>query len=146
MDPTKAAPLSKRRTPADSETESDEPDDTQSETASAADIDVALASDDEEDEDAVIRANNAYTGASNTIGSVHQRHWFLTLDRKLSGFHKARSGPDEGRWTGGWGEPFFVQGRDVERSVVTGRSADDVMEDEGVEKFVGRKMWRPIME
>lgn len=98
-----------------------------------------------EDEDATIRSNNAYTGASNTIGSVHQRHWFLSLDRKNSGFSKVRSGPDEGRWVGEW-DPFFVFGRDMERSVVTGRNADEVMADEGVEKFIGRKMWRPITE
>lgn len=106
--------------------------------------DAALASE-AEDEDAAIRFNNAYTGASNTIGSVHQRHWFLSLDRKNSGFHKVRSGPDEGRWTGET-ESFVVLGRDVERSVVSGRSADEVMADEGVERFIGRKMWRPITE
>ncbi|KAK5121077.1 hypothetical protein LTR85_005561 [Meristemomyces frigidus] len=148
MDPAKVATLAKQRfAPADSETEGDDIDEAQSQSASvySADVDAALASEDDE-EDATIRANNAYTGANNTIGSVHQRHWFLTLDRKLSGFHKARSGMSEGRWVGGWGEPFFVQGRDAERSVVTGRSADDVVEDEGVEKFVGRKMWRPILE
>ena len=99
----------------------------------------ALASEDEED--TAIRANNAYTGATNTIGSVHQRHWFLTLDRRNSGFRKASGG----QWEGGWA-PFFVMGREVETSVVTGRKADEVMEDEGVSKFVGRKMWRPIME
>ncbi|KAF2483484.1 DNA polymerase ligase-domain-containing protein [Neohortaea acidophila] len=98
---------------------------------------------DAEDEDASIRANNAYPGANNTIGSIHQRSWFLTLDKKNSGFERIRSGPDAGRRRGGW-EPFFVRGRDHERSVVTGRSADEVMEDEGVDKFVGRKMWRPI--
>lgn len=84
----------------------------------------ALASE-AEDEDAAIRSNNAYTGATNTIGSIHQRHWFLTLDRANTGFHKARSGPDRGRWIGG-SEPFIVRGRDVERSVVSGRSADEV--------------------
>lgn len=99
----------------------------------------------DEDEHSTIRANNAYTGATNTIGSIHQRNWFLTLDRRSSGFRKARRGPDEGRWVGDW-EPFFVYGRDHERSVVTGRNADEVMEDEDVEKFVGRKMWRPILE
>lgn len=104
--------------------------------------DTALASE-AEDEDATIRSNNAYTGATNTIGSVHQRHWFLSLDRKNSGFRKVRSGTDEGRWTGET-ESFVVLGRDVERSVVSGRSADEVMADAGVERFVGRKMWRPI--
>ncbi|KAI5358206.1 Putative DNA ligase D, 3'-phosphoesterase domain-containing protein [Septoria linicola] len=99
----------------------------------------------EDDLDASIRANNAYTGASNTIGSVHQRHWFVTLDRPNSGFCKARSGPEKGRWVGDW-EAFYVRGREHERSIVTGRLADEVMADEGVERFVGRKMWRPIME
>lgn len=108
-------------------------------------VDDAGVASEEEDEDAVIRSNNAYTGATNTIGSVHQRHWFLSLDRKNSGFRKARSGPEEGRWIDGW-DPFFVLGRDEERSVVTGRNADEVMADEGVKKFVGRKMWRPIIE
>lgn len=98
----------------------------------------ALASEDEED--ATIRTNNAYTGATNSIGSVHQRHWFLTLDRRNSGFRKTPSG-----WEGPW-EPFYVRGRDVERSIITGRGADEVMADEGVSKFVGRKMWRPILE
>lgn len=115
----------------------DKPDD-------AGDGDAGLASE-EEDEDATIRSNNAYTGATNTIGSIHQRHWFLSLDRKNSGFSKARSGVDEGRWVGGW-HSFIVLGRDVERSVVTGRNADEVMADEGVDKFMGRKMWRPITE
>lgn len=90
--------------------------------------DAANASD--SDEDASIRMNNAYTGATNTIGSVHQRHWFLSLDKKNSALS----------------EPFFVMGRDVERSIVTGRTADDVLNDEGVTRFIGRKMWRPITE
>ncbi|KAF2766182.1 hypothetical protein EJ03DRAFT_298928 [Teratosphaeria nubilosa] len=148
MDPTTAAALAKSKsTPASSDTESDpsEVEDTQdAASVYSADVDAAVASEGE-DEDAAIRSNNAYTGAHNTIGSVHQRHWFLTLDRKHSGFRKLRSGSDEGRWSGPW-EAFFVRGRDFERSVVTGRSADQVMEDEGVEKFVGRKMWRPILE
>jgi len=111
-------------------------------TPTDADNDAALASEGEnEGEDATIRANNAYPGATNTIRSIHQRHWFLSLDRKNSGFRKRRNG----RWEGGW-ESFFVKGRDEERSVVTGRLADDVMSDEGVERFVGRKMWRPILE
>jgi hypothetical protein len=104
---------------------------------------IAMASEDEED--ASIRANNAYTGAENTIGSVHQRNWFLTLDRKNSGFRKAQHGTDEPRWVGEW-EAFIVKGRDHEKSVVTGRQADDVMEDARVQKFVGRKLWRPIVE
>lgn len=99
----------------------------------------------DEKEDATIRANNAYPGALNTIGSVHQRNWMLTLDRRNSGFRKERSEPNAGRWIGAW-EPFFVRGRDHEKSVVTGRDADAVMKDAGVERFVGRKMWRPILK
>ena len=107
------------------------------------DEEAANASDADEDES--IRANNAYPGATNSIGSVHQRHWFLTLDRRRSGFHKAHKGPESGSWIGSW-QSFVVRGRDVERSILTGRSADEVMEDEGVERFIGRKMWRPITE
>jgi hypothetical protein len=106
--------------------------------------DAAVASEAEE-EDAAIRSNNAYTGATNTIGSVHQRHWFISLDRKSSGFHKARSGTDEGRWVSE-NDTFSVLGRDVERSVVSGRLADEVMSDEGVESFQGRKMWRAVTQ
>jgi hypothetical protein len=107
--------------------------------------DAAVASEAEDDEDAAIRSNNAYTRAINTIGSVHQRHWYLSLDRKNSGFHKARSGPDEGRWVGER-DSFLVLGRDVEKSVVSGRLADEVMSDEGVERYHGRKMWWAITE
>lgn len=117
---------------------------TQEETLEDSHLDAA-ADASEDDLDASIRTNNAYTGASNTIGSVHQRHWFVTLDRSNSGFRKARSGPEKGRWVGEW-EAFYVRGREHERSIVTGRLADEVMVDEGVEKFVGRKMWRPIMQ
>lgn len=105
-------------------------------------IDVAEAAMASEDEGEVMRINNAYPGATNTIGSVHQRHWFITLDRTLSGFRKEKG---SSRWIGDW-ECFHVLGRDHERSIVTGRLADEVMADDGVEKFVGRKMWRPIVE
>jgi len=114
---------------------------------------VAGASDDEA-EDATIRATNAYTGATNSVGSVHQRNWFLTLDKNSSGFER-----QENRWVsvhayadnggkrqlGGF-ESFFVMGADVERSVVTGRTSSDVMKDEDVDGFMLRKMWRPITE
>lgn len=119
--------------------------------------DAAVASDDES-KDAVereeIRLSNAYPGATNSIGSIHQRNWFLSLDREASGFEKARHGPSRGRWMrkvqedqslGGF-EPFIVMGRDVEKSVVTGRKAMDIMADAGVEQYMGRKMWRPIRE
>lgn len=116
------------------------------ETNDTADTEIqdAGAASEGENEDAAIRANNAYTGANNSIGSIHQRHWFLSLDRKKSGYQKARSGSNEGRWVGEGA--FCVLGRDVERSVVSGRSANEVMADEGVAMFQGRKMWRPITE
>ncbi|RJE17454.1 hypothetical protein PHISCL_10209, partial [Aspergillus sclerotialis] len=77
-----------------------------------------------------IRINNAYPGSTNTIGSIHQRRWFITLDRENSGFVPENStGSGKKTWvrkreprTGelmGF-EPFYVHGPDVERSVVTG--------------------------
>lgn len=138
LDPAQAAAKNAERQTDDSDSETRE--DSTSPQQDEGEDEAAIAS--ETEESATIRANNAYTGANNTIGSVHQRHWFLTLDRKSSGFRKSSS---TGRWEGPW-EPFFVRGRDVERSVVTGRTADEVMAGEGVEKFVGRKMWRPILE
>ncbi|KAI5268193.1 hypothetical protein E4T47_07815 [Aureobasidium subglaciale] len=108
------------------------------------------ADDSDDNEDATIRINNAYTGSENTIGSTHQRQWFLTLDKLNSGFIKASSGSERGRWVSqdeesGW-KPFFVQGRDIEQSVITGRTAAQVMQDEGVQGYVDRKTWRPILE
>lgn len=100
---------------------------------------------DVEAEDATIRANNAYTGATNDIGSVHQRHWFLSLDKQNSGMIDSVDDLAPGR-SASKPESFYVMGRDVERSVVTGRSADQIMSDEGVRSFTGRKMWRPITE
>ena len=135
MDPTQVVERARRKAAAaDTDSDSDIPDDGQAEALSvaSADDDAALASDVEDAEtDSLIRTTNAYPGATNTIGSIHQRHWFLTLDRKYSGFSKARQGQDEGRWVGPW-EAFFVLGREHERSIVTGRLADDVMADEGV--------------
>ncbi|KAK5109332.1 hypothetical protein LTR62_007101 [Meristemomyces frigidus] len=149
LDPVKATALAKQRATAD-QTDSDSSARTESTLISTGvEDDAALASEGEAKntaQDTWVRANNAYPGADNSINSIHQRHWFLTLDRKYSGFHKARPGSEEeGRWVGGF-EPFFVKGREHERSAVTGRKADEVMADEGVERFVGRKMWRPIME
>jgi hypothetical protein len=137
------AKLTPRETTDSERSETDTVLGTQTATQVEGEDPIAMASEDEED--ASIRANNAYTGAENTIGSVHQRNWFLTIDRKNSGFRKALNGPDQGRWVGEW-EAFVVKGRDHEKSVVTGRQADGVMEDAGVEKFVGRKLWRPIVE
>ncbi len=128
-----------------------------------------------EAEDEQIRLTNAYPGAKNTIGSVHQRQWFITLDRVSSGFIRQRTPLDAGGGGGGteWiqktrsvtsssrqdaadhvysssrptgFDPFFVLGPDIERSVVTGRTAGEVMEDEGVNGWVSRKGWRPVLE
>ena len=139
-------------------------------TEEAAQAQEAAGASDAEDQDETIRVTNAYPGASNTIGSIHQRQWFLSLDRLSSGFVKSRTGNDEGRWTRRLADAkvterqhhgdrrgcevaettgfdtFIVRGRDVERSVVTGRLAKDVYEDEGVSGYEGRKMWRPVVE
>ncbi|CAF9912174.1 MAG: hypothetical protein ALECFALPRED_007895 [Alectoria fallacina] len=110
-----------------------------------------------EQEDEKVRLTNAYPGATNSIGSIHQRRWYLSMDRYASGFCPI---PIENRSEGGrkvWArrregerllgfEPFFVLGRELERSVVTGRTADEVMADDGVQGFVGRKGWRPVTE
>ncbi|KAI8937758.1 hypothetical protein NX059_005458 [Plenodomus lindquistii] len=100
------------------------------------------------EEDAQTRANNAYPGSTNNIGSIHQRHWFLQLDGQNSGFVLDKSGGSakgKGTWVrgedGGGFEPFLVRGRDVERSIVTGRLAGDVESDEGLVGFVGRGGW-----
>lgn len=99
------------------------------------------------DEDTQTRANNAYPGSLNSIGSIHQRHWFLQLDRQNSGFvlNTSATGSGKGLWVrgpnnGGF-DPFLVRGRDFERSVVTGRLAAEVENDEGVEGYVGRGGW-----
>ncbi|OAL56945.1 hypothetical protein IQ07DRAFT_607202 [Pyrenochaeta sp. DS3sAY3a] len=96
------------------------------------------------EEDTQTRANNAYPGSTNSVGSIHQRHWFLQLDRQNSGFvltpqsgkRKWVRGPSDGGF-----ESFLVRGRDFERSVVTGRLAAEVESDEGVEGYVGRGGW-----
>ena len=110
-----------------------------------------------EQEDEEVRRTNAYFGATNTIGSIHQRRWFLSMDRYASGLCPAKKDGGNGggrrEWVRRWDdgrllgfEPFFVMGREVERSVVTGRKADEVMADEGVKSFVGRKGWRAVTE
>ena len=37
-------------------------------------------------------------------------------------------------------------GAEVERGIVTGRLAREVESDEGVEGFVGRANWEPVLE
>ncbi|KAI0877205.1 DNA polymerase ligase-domain-containing protein [Hypoxylon argillaceum] len=124
-------------------------------------------------EDEEVRRTNAYPGATNSIGSVHQRRWYLSLDREASGLVKRRR---EGRtvWestdghsvatVGGhqMGEgttatddegdtarltyPFYVRGVEHERSVITGRLGSEVLKDEGVIGYVGRKGWQAILK
>lgn len=53
---------------------------------------------DDEDEDATIRELNAYPGATNTIGSIHQRQWIITLDRAACGLVKWRDEDGCFRW------------------------------------------------
>ncbi|KAL2210380.1 hypothetical protein CC79DRAFT_1365772 [Sarocladium strictum] len=117
-------------------------------------------------EDNQVRLTNAYPGATNTIGSIHQRRWYLSVDRAGSGFEKNKrssrwelsqetgkgghnietqstassSGTDRLSW------PFHVRGADVERSVVTSRTGNEVLRDEGVTGFVQRKGWKPVLE
>lgn len=109
-------------------------------------------------EDEEVRRTNSYPGASNTIGSVHQRRWYLSLDRQACGFVEKRT---KGRsfWervdsaetdnkeaqNGHLTYPFYVRGSDYERSVVTGRRGVDILKDEGVDQFVQRKGWRPVL-
>ena len=121
---------------------------------------------DEDASDEKIRLNNAYPGASNSVGSIHQRRWYLSLDRVNSGFHPTTNGDGQRVWLrrkwrprkvgegDGEGydedvegfEGFVVRGREVERSVVTGRTAREVMSDEGVNGFVERKGWSAVVE
>ncbi|KAI0383431.1 DNA polymerase ligase-domain-containing protein [Hypomontagnella monticulosa] len=115
-------------------------------------------------EDEAVRRKNAYPGATNSIGSVHQRRWYLSLDREACGFVKKRRvgrgawelnrSKSDGQYRGeeeGGDEgnrltfPFYVHGAPVERSVVTGRTGAEVLKDEGVEDFVGRKGWHPVL-
>ena len=119
---------------------------------------IATASDDE-DED--IRAKNAYRGATNDIGSIHQRRWYLSIDRSASGFVKhtvkSLSGFTDHTWEArqdlnqesknARGFPsFVVGGRDIERSIVTGRLGNEILADEGVVGYVTRGLWRAITE
>jgi hypothetical protein len=108
-----------------------------------------------EEESEAIRLTNAYTGATNDIGSVHQRKWYLSMDRASSGFVPARDRKTGIKtWIRKRGldgtlrgfKKFWVMGRDVEPSVVTGRLAKDIMKDEGVEGYVPRGLWRPVTE
>lgn len=120
-------------------------------TAASAAIAMSEGEGEAEEEYARIRQDNAYPGATNSIGSVHQRQWYLMLDQANSGLVRDRSpSRNKGYWKRGIAgegfEAFFVRGPEYERSVVTGRLSEEVMADEGVDGFVARKMWRPILE
>jgi len=119
------------------------------ETTDEADFDEDRALDDAE-ATADIKAQNAYIGALNTIGSVHQRWWFLAMDKSNCGFVKGKTKEGKVLWTPGNEEarkryPFFVKGRDIETSVVTGRRAADILFDEGVVGFVPRGGWKAAL-
>lgn len=114
-------------------------------------------------EDDEVRRTNAYKGATNSIGSIHQRKWYLSLERDLSGFMPKKSDSNRTIWhpktsaAGETGEriesnthahlsyPFYVRGRDSERSVITGRLGADILRDEGVDGFVPRMGWKPVV-
>lgn len=126
---------------------------------------IALEAELQELEDAEIRRTNAYPGAFNTIGSIHQRKWYLSLDRKACGFQERLQGgktvwqipstsASSASTTDTRGEkdamqrlsfPFYVRGVEHERSVVTARTGEDIMRDERVQGFVRRKGWRPVL-
>ena len=125
------------RTPATSDDEASIADTLVHEEAADQDLDTDTEEDDQ------TRDTNAYPGSTNDIGSVHQRRWFLQLDRQNSGFRLDASGRGRATWSGGF-NPLFVRGRDHERSIVTGRLAREVESDEGLEGFVGRGGWTGI--
>ncbi|KAM6476267.1 DNA polymerase ligase-domain-containing protein [Trichoderma sp. SZMC 28011] len=113
-----------------------------------------------EQQDAQVRLTNAYPGASNTIGSIHQRRWYLSLDRRACGFTEKRRRGRSSIWepppaeppstsehgTSRLSFPFYVRGPQFEQSVVTGRRGEDVLRDEGVTTFIPRKGWMPVMK
>ncbi|KAI1621658.1 DNA polymerase ligase-domain-containing protein [Exophiala viscosa] len=112
-----------------------------------------------DEEDQQIRERNAYPGATNTINSVHQRRWFLSIDREASGFRPTNriefgrrvwerpleKDSPAGDGLGGF-PSFYVRGRDVETSILTGRLAADVATDEGLVNYKPRGGWRPVTD
>ncbi|CRG91116.1 hypothetical protein PISL3812_08164 [Talaromyces islandicus] len=104
---------------------------------------------DSESVDAKTRLNNAYPGSTNSVGSIHQRRWFMSLDRPNSGFVQDKT---ERTWKReeksghllGF-DAFYVRGPEAERSIVTGRTGNEVLSDENATGFVPRRGWRPIL-
>lgn len=114
-------------------------------------------------EDDEVRRTNAYKGANNSIGSIHQRKWFLSLERTLSGFQPQKSESNRAIWqpaervadefdkSGSMNKgsrlpyPFYVRGREHERSIITGRLGADILRDERVDGFVPRMGWNPVV-
>lgn len=119
-------------------------------------------------EDEEVRKLNAYPGAINSIGSIHQRRWYLSLDRRACGFKCTKR---NGRkvWEAAdatetskletmdeqqenlleasrLSYPFYVRGADEERSVVTARTGGDILLDEEVIDFIPRKGWLPVLK
>ncbi|KAF5982148.1 abc1 containing protein [Fusarium bulbicola] len=145
----------------DEDSEGDTSEDVPSNTDAGTDADDLSAMEREirELEDEEVRRTNAYPGASNTIGSVHQRRWYLSLDRPACGFVEERIKNrsvwklEDGTETknkhsndGRLSYPFYVRGPDHERSVLTGRLGADILQDEGVDKFVQRQGWKPVLK
>lgn len=115
----------------DSDAESNTASVTQILSENSTQHDTNLDTDSEEDD--LTRLNNAYPGSTNTIGSIHQQRWFLLLNRQSSGFClENRKWVRSTKPNGEIGEfdPFVIRGRDVERSVVTGRLTRDIESDE----------------
>jgi hypothetical protein len=109
-------------------------------------------------EDEEVRRTNAYPGATNTIGSVHQRKWYVSLDREACGFAEKRAmgrtiwevaddakASNDAVKTGRLEFPFHVHGPEHERSVVTGRLGGEILRDERVTGFVRRQGWKPVL-
>lgn len=119
-------------------------------------------------EDEQVRQTNAYIGASNSIGSIYQRRWYLSLDRRACGLVESK-GEKRSRWFTPTNQqtpllqtsldmhssltdnenrlsfPFYVKGRDEERSIITGRLGADILDDEGVKDFKPRMGWMPVL-
>lgn len=121
-------------------------------------------------EDDQVRRLNAYPGADNSIGSIYQRRWYLSLERPSCGLKASRHRgrllwglPDEQGSSAGSRHdsaapgrdgrpepsrlsfPFYVRGPDHETSVVTGRRGQDILRDERVTSFVRRQGWTPVL-